>query len=79
MHRTARQAALLCSHTTSSEFISALLQDFRQGGPAAIAKVRKYQPAAYMKICALMVPKENMVEPSHAGLQPSQHFESETC
>jgi hypothetical protein len=40
------------------EFISALLRDFRQGGPAAIAKVRKYQPAAYMKICALMVPKE---------------------
>jgi hypothetical protein len=26
-----------------SEFISALLRDFRQGGPAAIAKVRKYQ------------------------------------
>jgi len=34
----------------SSEFISALLRDFQQGGPAAIAKVRKYQPAAYMKI-----------------------------
>ena len=25
-----------------SEFISALRRDFRQGGPAAIAKVRKY-------------------------------------
>ena len=35
-----------------SEFISALLRDFRQGGPAAIAKVRKYQPAAYLKVCA---------------------------
>src|SRR5262245_5500803 len=33
----------------SSEFISALLRDSRQGGPAAIAKVRKYHPAAYMK------------------------------
>src|SRR5215831_21390911 len=41
----------------SSEFISALLRDFRQGGPAAIAKVRKYHPAAYMKICALLVPR----------------------
>ena len=49
----------------SSEFISALLRDFRQGGPAAIAKVRKYQPAAYMKICALLVPKEMKVE--HSG------------
>src|SRR5260370_33473925 len=49
----------------SSEFISALLRDFRQGGPAAIAKVRKYQPAAYMKICALLVPKEMKLE--HTG------------
>jgi hypothetical protein len=48
----------------SSEFISALLRDFRQGGPAAIAKVRKYQPAAYMKICALLVPKEVKFEHS---------------
>ena len=46
----------------SSEFISALLRDFRQGGPAAIAKVRKYQPAAYMKICALLVPREMQIE-----------------
>ena len=49
----------------SSEFISALLRDFRHGGPAAIAKVRKYQPAAYMKICALLVPREMKVE--HSG------------
>jgi hypothetical protein len=49
----------------SSEFISALLRDFRQGGPAAIAKVRKYQPAAYMKICALLVPREMKVEHSN--------------
>src|SRR5215467_14173267 len=49
----------------SSEFISALLRDVRQGGPAAIAKVRKYQPAAYMKICALLVPREMKLE--HSG------------
>jgi len=47
-----------------SEFISALRRDFQQGGPAAIAKVRKYQPAAYMKICALVIPKEMKVEHS---------------
>ena len=45
--------------------MSALRRDFRQGGPAAIAKVRKYQPAAYMKICALMIPKEMKLE--HSG------------
>jgi len=44
--------------------MSALLRDFQQGGPAAIAKVRKYQPAAYMKICALLVPKEMKLEQS---------------
>ena len=49
----------------SSEFIPALLRDFRQGGPAAIAKVRRYQPAAYMKICALLVPRELKLE--HSG------------
>jgi hypothetical protein len=45
--------------------MSALLRDFQQGGPAAIAKVRKYQPAAYMKICALLVPREMKLE--HSG------------
>ena len=49
----------------SAEFIAALRRDFQQGGPAAIAKVRKYQPAAYMKICALLVPRELQVE--HSG------------
>jgi pyruvate-formate lyase-activating enzyme len=53
----------------SSEFISALLRDFRQGGPAAIAKVRKYQPAAYLKICALLVPKEMKLEYSAAAIK----------
>src|SRR5262249_52605483 len=32
--------------------------------PEAIAKVRKYQPAAYMKICALLVPREMKLEHS---------------
>jgi len=53
----------------SSEFMSALLRDFRQGGPAAIAKVRKYQPAAYMKICALMIPKEMKLEHYSDGIK----------
>ena len=42
-----------------------LADDFRQGGAQAIAKVRKQQPAAYMKICALLVPKQMKVE--HQG------------
>jgi ABC transporter substrate binding protein len=37
----------------NGEFIAALLRDFRQGGPRAIERVRRTQPAAYLKILAL--------------------------
>src|SRR5262249_55539136 len=46
-------------------FLEALAADFRKGGPEAIARVRKQQPAAYMKICALLVPREMKLE--HSG------------
>ena len=45
--------------------ICALLRDFREHGQKAIAKVRQTQPAAYLKICALLVPKEMKLE--HSG------------
>jgi hypothetical protein len=46
----------------NGEFISALLRDFRQGGPKAIERVRRTQPAAYLKILALLVPREHKVQ-----------------
>jgi hypothetical protein len=49
----------------NKDFLLALATDFKRHGPEAIAKVRKYQPAAYMKICALLVPREMKVE--HSG------------
>src|SRR5262245_19253129 len=65
--RAARPTSFLSCHRTSmgnpggspeatrrlvnKAFLEALAEDFRQGGPEAIAKVRKQQPAAYMKIC----------------------------
>ena len=52
-------------HIFNKAFLEALANDFREGGPQAIAKVRKYQPAAYMKRCALLVPREMKVE--HSG------------
>jgi ribosomal protein S11 len=42
-------------------FLEALAKDFQEGGAEAIAEVRKHQPAAYMKICALLVPREMKV------------------
>ena len=50
----------------NGEFISALLRDFRQGGPKAIERVRRTQPAAYLKILALLVPREMKLEHTNA-------------
>src|SRR5262245_47752519 len=49
----------------NKDFLLALAADFKKHGAAAIEKVRKTQPAAYMKSCALLVPREMKVE--HAG------------
>src|SRR5262249_38491574 len=49
----------------NGEFIAALLRDFRHGGPAAIAKVRKNQLAAYCKLLALLCPRD--LEGEHSG------------
>jgi len=47
------------------DFLLALAADFKKHGAAAIEKVRKQQPAAYMKICALLVPRDMQIE--HSG------------
>jgi hypothetical protein len=39
-----------------------LLRDFRQHGQKAVARVRRTQPAAYLKILALLCPREHKVE-----------------
>ena len=49
----------------SADFIRTLADDFRLHGRQAIEKVRKTQPTAYMKICALLVPREMKLE--HSG------------
>jgi hypothetical protein len=52
-------------HIFNKAFLEALAKDFQEGGAQAIAKVRKEQPAAYMKICALLIPREHKVEHSN--------------
>jgi hypothetical protein len=42
------------------------LRDFREHGQKAIAKVRRTQPAAYLKVLALLVPREHKVEYSNS-------------
>src|SRR5215471_6668861 len=49
----------------NKDFLLTLAADFKKHGAAAIEKVRKQQPAVYMKICAFLVPRELQVE--HSG------------
>ena len=52
-------------HMLNQEFMQALLLNFRNQGKKAIEKVARDQPAAYLKILALLVPREMKVE--HRG------------
>ena len=50
----------------SKAFVEALLEDFREWGPEVIARVRTETPAAYLRVCAMLVPKELKLEHSQA-------------
>ena len=51
--------------TLNQEFMQALLLHFRQHGKKAIEKVAREQPASYLKILGLLVPREHKVEHSN--------------
>src|SRR5215469_10098976 len=53
-------------HMFSKAFVEALLEDFREWGPQAIARVRTETPAAYLRVSAMLVPKELKLEHSQA-------------
>ena len=52
-------------HLLNQEFVQALLLHFRQHGKKAIEKVAREQPASYLKILGLLVPREHKVEHSN--------------
>src|SRR5262249_23410985 len=52
-------------HLLNQEFIQALLLHFREHGKKAIEKVAREQPASYLKILSLLVPREHKVEHSN--------------
>ena len=49
-------------HMFNEAFLEALADHFRREGAKVIERVAKNQPAAYLKICALLVPKDFKVE-----------------
>jgi hypothetical protein len=42
------------------------LRDFRKHGEKAVAKVRRTQPGVYLRVLALLIPREHRVERSDA-------------
>ena len=46
----------------SEAVISALLRDFSKHGEKAIAKVRREQPGIYLKVLALLIPRQDKLE-----------------
>jgi hypothetical protein len=49
-------------HLLNQEFMEALLLNFRHEGKRAIEKVARNQPGVYLKILALLVPREMQIE-----------------
>src|SRR5258708_6516470 len=49
-------------HLLNQEFMQELLLNFRHQGKKASEKVARNQPAAYLKILALLVPRELKIE-----------------
>ena len=49
-------------HLLNQEFMEALLVNVRHEGKKAIEKVARNQPAVYLKILALLVPREMQIE-----------------
>src|SRR6516164_10861713 len=52
-------------HLLNQEFMQALLLHFRQHGKKAIEKVAREQPASYLKVLGLLVPREHKVQHSN--------------
>lgn len=57
----------------SEAVICALLRDFSEHGAKAVAEVRRTQPAAYLKVLALLIPREHKVE----HFNPLSHLSDE--
>ena len=49
----------------SEAVVCALLRDFSRHGKKAIARVRQTQPGVYLKVLALLIPKQDKLEHSN--------------
>src|SRR5262249_42128298 len=61
----------------NKDFLLALKEHFDREGSKVIARVARDQPAAYLKICALLVPREMKLE--HSGGVKAMSTEEIEC
>jgi hypothetical protein len=50
----------------NKHFLTDLAQDWQQHGREVLERVRRESPASYLKVCAMLVPKEMKVEHSQS-------------
>jgi hypothetical protein len=53
----------------NKRFLLDLAEDWQQYGREVFKRVRRESPAAYLKVCAMLVPKEMKVEHSSAAIK----------
>jgi hypothetical protein len=53
----------------NTRFLLDLAEDWQQHGREVFKRVRRESPAAYLKVCAMWVPKELRVEYSAAAIK----------
>ena len=46
----------------NKDFLVALARDFKAHGEQVLARVRRESPASYLKVCAMLVPRELKIE-----------------
>jgi hypothetical protein len=49
----------------NKDFLVALARDFKAHGEQVLARVRRESPASYLKVCAMLVPRELKIEQSN--------------
>jgi hypothetical protein len=59
----------------TKRFLNALCDDFEKGGAKAIKECRENDPAAYLKVCAALVPKEMTLEVKHSFVDALRELE----
>jgi hypothetical protein len=64
MVRTETGDPMATRRAFNKDFLVALARDFQAHGEQVLARVRRESPAAYLKVCAMLVPRELKVEHS---------------